>query len=423
MAFIAVAESTASDQFDRPELTVRLTPTQAHVQQQIVQTVRLISSHPFEALDLDLPPVPGADEITLIKRRVSRSKTYGFDGYVYETARALFPRTSGSLTVPRVTIRGAVALSADEEAEFVRQTRDTLVTVSARPPTHSAPYWLVANAVEISDEWSAPVDSLRIGDSVRRTIHVLVNGVTGEHLPDLVHRAGHLITLAAGSKRRTEITRDGVIGHLTQSFDIAFTTENPVDLAPVVIDWWDAGTSQSRRTILAAKRIEPLPRDVNALVAEQMRNAEQRRDASRQIRLGLIAVLVMMLVGVIIGFLVRRDRAYVRAITRHNDPAEVTRALYAWQPGRALPGKALMPAFAALIGRLGESGRQSVTAIQRQTFGADDGGPVEYRVRRTLAAALTRIAREQRRLFWRNRLETSVNAILGPIRRLPSLDE
>ena len=412
-------QAVAADSFDMPELTVRLTPTQAYLQQQIVQTVQLISSRPFEALELELPPISGTAETTLIKRRVRRSKTYGFDGYIYETARAIFPQTSGRLTVPAVRISGAVGLSANAEAQFVRQTRETTVEVKSKPQSYSAP-WLVANAVEISDEWSVPVDTLRIGDTVRRTVRVVVDGVTGEHLPDLQHRAGHLITLPAGSERRTEITSSGVIGHLTQSFDIAFTAENPVDFAPVVVDWWDAATQAGRRTALAAKRIEPLPRDVDALVAEQMARAEEIQKASQYTRWLLAGVLVLTATAILIGFHAGRDRASVRAISRNEDPATITKALYAWNPGRIAPDGAA--AFAARIAAMDEAGQQSLARLQNRAFGEGGCGLVDRSVRRSLAASLTKLARQHRWQRWRNRSDAWISRILGPIRRLPQLD-
>ncbi len=92
----ALAQQTAIP--NQPELTVSLQPRHvktggAYVQGQIRLRVQLVSPHPFEALQLDLPPIAAARTLTLSQPHTRKIHNFSREGYVYETRLALFPES------------------------------------------------------------------------------------------------------------------------------------------------------------------------------------------------------------------------------------------------------------------------------------------------------------------------------------------
>ena len=75
--------------FAKPGMTVRLQPTVAYVQQQLIQQIQLVSSYPYDELELELPAPRNTEVVVLVKPRVRPFLSYGVAGYAYETVRAL----------------------------------------------------------------------------------------------------------------------------------------------------------------------------------------------------------------------------------------------------------------------------------------------------------------------------------------------
>ena len=136
----ALAQQTAIP--NQPELTVSLQPRHvktggAYVQGQIRLRVQLVSPHPFEALQLDLPPIAAARTLTLSPPHTRKIHNFGREGYVYETRLALFPEHSGVLTIPSVSVVGAVAVGSDQQESFAEVSPEMFVTVKPIDPDYT----------------------------------------------------------------------------------------------------------------------------------------------------------------------------------------------------------------------------------------------------------------------------------------------
>ena len=408
---------------EEPTLIVRITPPTPYLQEEIVQVIRVIAPHPFEELVLDLAPVAHAETITLQQPRNRKFQTYGGEGYIYETRRAIFPKKSGELRIPPVRISGSVGVSRNEKKPFALRSDGSILDVKPPPDAFSEDWWLVAREVSIDQGWSRPLDTLRVGDRVTRSISVTVAGATAEHLPELEQgRSTGLTVLPGRTERSTEITPGGVIGKIERSFDIRVDVDQPINISPVRVVWWNTSTEIERRSAAPAVRLEPLPRDVDGLVSELMTEAATARDSSRNAILALALGGGALLIGA--GFWLSRvkrrvrpeDRRLRRVLIEDDSPIGAVRALETWsraafsnEPGLTLE---------TLGRRLGQKAEQQIVRLQKAAFGRSTQ-PVDAAA---LALEVLRIAQQHRSRTMKDVFSGLLDRFLGASGRLPEID-
>jgi hypothetical protein len=408
---------------EEPTLTVRLSPQEPYLQEQIVQVIRLIAPHPFEEIVLDLPPVEGAETITIQKPKNRKFETYGGEGYIYETSRAIFPKQSGRLQIPAVRISGSIAIGRNEQEAFALRQDATSLDVLPPDPSFSEDWWLVAGDVEISEAWSKPLEELRVGDHVMRKIDIAVSGVTGAHLPELEQGRSNGLTILSGrTERKTEIESGRVVGKISRTFDIRIDADQPINISPVRLVWWNTNTEREIRSAAPATRIEPLPRDVETLVASVM---EQARLEQERGRLGLTAAALGLttVIGALLIWLLRakkrsapEDAVLLNALSKDDTPKAAIGALLTWGEA-SFPDQ--RPMNLGVIGReLGPDAERHLSRLQGTVF--DQGQePIDTA---PIIAEIVRLAEEKRSRSLGSFLTTWTDQILGAKSTLPTID-
>ena len=361
--------------------------------------------------------------VTLQQPRNRKFETYGGEGYIYETRRAIFPQKSGELRIPPVRISGSIGVSRDEKRPFVLRSEATILDVRPPPDSFSGDWWLVAREVSIDQGWSRPLDTLRVGDRVTRSIAVTVAGVTGAHLPELEQgRSTGLTVLPGQTRRSTEITPGGVIGKIERSFDLRVDVDQPINISPVRVVWWNTNTEIERRSAAPAVRLEPLPRDVEGLVTELMTEARAARENSRS---GIIVIALggLALLTALVFWLLRarqrirpEDRRLKQALVDSDTPIDVVRALKIWSE-TSFPDEASMT-LEKLGQRLGPKAEKRIARLQEAAFG-QSATPIDAA---SLALDIVRIAQDHRHRTLPDIFSNSLEQIVGASKGLPQID-
>lgn len=366
--------------FERPELTVRVAPAKPYLQEQILHSVRLVSAYNFAELEVEIPAANGAETIIVMQPNVRPFRSYGVEGFIYETTRVLFPESSGTLRIPGVSIEGAIAVG-NQTVQFKRETKPVEMQIAPVPSVYEGSWWLVSGLVEISEEYATPLDLIRVGDTVSRHITVTAKGSTGEHIPALEMRPSRGLTILPGTpERMTEKTSGGVTGILKQTFDITVVESQPVDFGPVRLVWWDSEADAGRRTAAKAIRIEPLPRDVIALKKKLMDRAYARLNASR-VSLVVVGLLVFGLLLSALLVLSRRrltthDRTLLRASRRSPTAAEAMQALYTWTENTFADMEGV--SVANISRRLGVDVAADIDSLSKKAFADGNNSNVDF---------------------------------------------
>ncbi len=289
-----------------PELFVYVDTSQTHVQQQVVQRIRLQSPDPFDALTVQLGIIADAEVIELQRPSARRFEAWGTRGYVWESTRAIFPEKSGELMLPAISAKGRILRSDGSRTDFDLTEPAHILRVAPRETSMRDDPWLVAKAVEMSERWSPEPTLLKTGDIARRTIEVTVNGVNAERIPDLVMPVSSGISVLPGDvSRDTRMGEQGLIGRMIQHFDVRIETDSVTDISPVQLAWWDAAADRVRRASVRAWRIEPLVSDALALAERLINDAAIERTRARR-NLALLALATIGGIALILMVSLRR---------------------------------------------------------------------------------------------------------------------
>lgn len=269
---------------------------QIYVQQQVLLKVTLISRYPFKTLQIDTPGIEDAEIHVASRARTREFSTYGGSGWRHERISALFPLRSGAWNIPAITASGSVVRPDGVTLDFATSSQASLVDVRPAHPHLNGFWWVAAHDIRLSDEWSRDIATVRIGDTVRRTVLMKATGTTADRLPELVQNVtpGAVFT-DAGETRTTRFTPEGAVAEVSRSWDITITADNPVNIAPVSITWWHAGESRPANAGVPAIRIEPLAVDADQLRADLLAEAAARKDSSALMLLVLAALLAIPL--------------------------------------------------------------------------------------------------------------------------------
>jgi hypothetical protein len=408
---------------EEPTLTVRLVPPRPYLQEEIVQHVRVVARYPFEELILDLPPVPGAEIVTLQQPKNRYFETYGGEGYLYDVSRAIFPKQSGELVIPAVRVSGSVSIGRDQKRAFAVGSEAVTLTIRPPPAAFGDAWWLVGREARIDESWSRSLDKVHAGDRLTRTVTLTVAGATGAHLPELEQDSSTGLTILPGrSERSTEITPAGVIGTIRRSFDLRVDSDQPTIIRPVRVAWWNTSTEIERSAATPVARIEPQPRDVDALVAEQMARSAADRSESRRglmiIASGGAALAIACACWLIAA---RRrvkpaDRRLRQALAGDGSAVHAVRMLTAWADA-TFPESA--PMTLERLGRkLGPAAQQRIAALQRAAFAK----PCALQDPADLALAVLGIAQRHRQQPIADLLARALDRLLGPRKRLPEIE-
>jgi len=410
---VAVAQNERAP--DVPELQVEVVTAgepggAIFVQQQVLLRITLVSRFPFRSLRIDVPEIADTERHVASRPRTSEFSTYGGSGWRHQRVIALFPSRSGVLEIPAVRAAGVVERADGTIAEFRDESEVRVLEVQPAHRYLNGFWWVVADRIELTDDWSKDVASLRIGDTVRRTVTMLAEGVTAERLPELVQRdtPGARIVAVAG-ERRTRFTPGGATAEITRSWDITVETESAVNIPPVSVTWWNTIESRPAGSGVPAARIEPLAVDVDKLRAELMAEAAARRDQGTFYLILLAGVIVIPLTGLVGAFLLAAMPSMadlrLRWQMRTGSGIEKARALVSWARSTVAPDALTLGDIAAVAP---PAVTTSLRKIEAATFGKEAEMAAE-------SAAFSRWSRRVRMRRVRDRVSHIIQVVTGSV--------
>lgn len=403
---------------EKPMLIVRLEPNHiktrgAYVQGQIHLSIQLVSPTTFEKLNLKLPIMEDVRVFTLQKPSTRKVNTYALDGYVYETKIALFPQKSGLLRIPPIIVSGAIARGRGKREAFTEVHPEIVIPIKPMDANYGPVWWLVADNVMMTQTWSSALDTLKAGDTVRRTINLTVAGATVEQLPNFEHdeRAGYAVVGTEVSSK-TKLTGEGVIAELEQSWDLRIETEDVVTISPIRLYFWNPRVGAQAVATLPSRRIEPLPRDTAERQAQLMNDAINTHQNRRiglyaALSIPLLALLALMLMVFYRYLPTRADRVFARACAAGATPASCYRAVNQWS--RASFGGNGRGLIERLQRQFGGEARTQLDTLQHTLFATSSTPTVPDRLSGSLVSAARRLRLRQ---FWQ-RLSAVIHWLVG----------
>lgn len=243
---------------------------EAYVQGQVLLTLRVQQAVTLDSRSITELEVDGAVVKTLGQNSFQRTID-GRPWLVHEIRVALFPQASGELRIPAQTFSGR--LSSGRRSLFDsrpagrllrRSTEEVVVTVKPRPGSFNDPVWLPARELNLEEQWSGPIEELRVGDSITRSITLTAEGLQGSQLPPITIDAPDGLRIYPDQPAINEVDGDsGVTGIRTDNLALVAVRPGDYDIPPLVVRWWDTERDVPREARLPGRRVRvvaaPLP--------------------------------------------------------------------------------------------------------------------------------------------------------------------
>lgn len=333
------------------DILVELTadPPNPYVQQQVIVTQRLLHvvpllptrasmSHPELEKGKGLIQQLGNTKSGVINRNGVRYN-------MIERRYAVFPQVSGELTIGRTVFQGALDDRRSRQLDpfgiggkQVRRFSVPLV-INVQPHPQVKSTWLPANSLTLNAHWEPVNKTLKAGEPVTLTVAIIADGLMAEQLPALDIKPPMGIKGYANQPEfRNDLGGASVIGMREEKWVLMGTADGSYVLPEIKIDWWDlkakklqtarldatplkvTGLGQTNPTNTANKpdstaQTKPDPASSLLNSAEQPIPSSQTKPEStsllnhRWLLLGLAALALVMLAGLIFWFKQRRPKA------------------------------------------------------------------------------------------------------------------
>ncbi|WP_237064738.1 BatD family protein [Microbulbifer guangxiensis] len=243
-------------------LEVELDKKEIFVQEQLLVKVRLYTTIGLHDIATEALQVPGAHVEKVDEQRYER-RINGVGHAVYELTYAIFPESSGKLTIPALNYV-AVAGRRDPFSLFNRNTQrlrlrsePQTIQVNPKPDTYTGTHWLPAASLGIVQSWSQDPDTFTVGEPITRILTLRAEGLRAAQLPPLPQlNVDGLKTYPDQPQQDDQVSTNGITGSRIETTAIVATKPGDYQLPPITITWWDTKTGRQRATQLPAFRFK-----------------------------------------------------------------------------------------------------------------------------------------------------------------------
>lgn len=269
---------------------------QLFVQEQLLYTVRLITSVNLQGLNADELIIPGA-VVKQVGENQYQRRINGRNHLVVESVYAIFPQSSGELTIPRLNY--TVTLEDMRQDPFFGRdpffkrggkrlrlhAPEKIVPVMPQPGNYPAATWLPASDISLQQHWSTSPDQFTVGEPITRTITLTAQGLSAAQLPPLtIEEQSGIKYYPDQPQTEDAVGSAGITGTRTESYAIVPTRAGSFTLPAVVVSWWDTEANRIREVSLPIQTIQVAPAEGQAaaqtLMPEQADIASENKNGT-----------------------------------------------------------------------------------------------------------------------------------------------
>ncbi|AWF83463.1 protein BatD [Microbulbifer sp. A4B17] len=241
-------------------LEVTLDKEEVYVQEQLLVKIRLFTTIGLHDIATEPLKIAGAHAEKVDEQRYER-KLNGVSHAVYEVTYAVFPDSSGKLSIPALTYV-AIAGRRDPFSLFNRnsqrlrlRSQEKSIEVLPKPTNYSGSQWLPAASLGIVQSWSQDPDTFAVGEPITRILTVRAEGLRAAQLPPLPKlNVDGLKTYPDQPQQEDQVGPNGVTGSRIETTAIVATQPGDYELPPITVTWWDTKAQRQRTTQLPSFR-------------------------------------------------------------------------------------------------------------------------------------------------------------------------
>lgn len=249
-------------------LEVEVDKQAPYIQEQVILTVRVLRAIAIENASLSMPAVSEGDAVI---ERIGRDRRYQAsrdDRYYAVTERryALFPQTSGPLTIEPIRLSASVPLpspAGSTNGLWNRPlTRSVRIESAPRalsvkaPPAGAPDPWLPARQVTLEEEWPEP-DTIEVGTPITRRITLSAQALMASQLPELeVPLPDAVKSYPERPRRETFDGELGLNGRLEQALAIIPSRAGALTVPELELEWWNTAKDRKETLRLPARTLQ-----------------------------------------------------------------------------------------------------------------------------------------------------------------------
>ncbi len=236
-------------------LEVTASPPDPYVQSQVIYTLKLYRSVAIANASLADPEVIRGDALI---RRIDDDKSYDerINGRTYRVVErnfAIFPQSSGELSIAPINFMGQVARSSytlmdpfgPQPRTVIRKSQPVTLDVQPVPATFTGDHWLPAKNLTVAEEWSTNPAALQAGEPVTRTLILTATGLSASQLPDLPGWNVDGLKYYPDQPALTDDKSDaGITGTRRERAAIIPNQAGEYVLPAITIPWWNVTSNR-----------------------------------------------------------------------------------------------------------------------------------------------------------------------------------
>jgi len=242
----------------------QVTPKNAYVQSQVHYTTKLFFANNVVEGSLTAPNIDNAvvkrlgDDIHYETQR--KNQRY----QVVERHYALFPQTSGNLTIKAPTFNGQVAIRSDvntlwgglvQETQPVRvHGKATTLNIKTQPTNFTGQTWLPAKELVVKSRLSSQRSKWLAGEARTLTLLIKAKGLTAAQLPEItLEPIDNVNTYPDQAELVDTIEQFNVTGIRRQNIALVPTGKGRFTLPAIQVKWWNTAQNKMMTARLPAK--------------------------------------------------------------------------------------------------------------------------------------------------------------------------
>jgi len=261
-AQMPAATATVSTQ---PRVEVEISGRTFYEQQNIVYTVRVVSSDNLKTLNAELPQVGGA-VLEQVDGPVASERNSGRNREIVNEYRyKLMPLQSGEIEIPAIRFTGTHAASRQwPGAQGMPSAADSSFSIAADKPIklmvlpadQSVMPWLPLHDLKLRAQMPEERPA-KEGVPVTLTLELTARGALGEQLPSLESqlKSDHFRVYRDSTTTSSGVSNDGkqLLGSRKETYTLIPLRDGWIRLPQVKVAWWDVDTDSAMVAGLAGQ--------------------------------------------------------------------------------------------------------------------------------------------------------------------------
>jgi hypothetical protein len=249
--------------------------TDPYVQAQVVLTAKVFRSVELHEWAMGEPEVSGGEAVI---EQLGPEKEYSVTRdrrrwRVIERRYAIFPQTSGALTIEPLQFEGQMIAGGRSlfdpfgQSVSTRRVRAEPINLEVRPPPDAfrGGSWLPARSLRLEEVWSDDGAELRVGDPIERNIAVIAGGLTAGQLPEIGIDAPASFKVYPEQPILTDQEdASGLTGVRQEKLVLIPSEPGDYELPAIALPWWNVASGREEIASLPGRTLRVLPLPASA---------------------------------------------------------------------------------------------------------------------------------------------------------------